>query len=243
MSQNSTLIYELKGLKKTYGEETVLNIGRLQFHRGTIYGIIGPIGSGKSTLLNIMAGLEKESDGTVKYDNTEFETTWLGKVKPNPEIELAQFSSLPKGPKVSDVFETSHGRSVDQIVSKYFNNGSWKSLLSRNVSELSNGELAWLNTAKAMETDPRVLMIDDYAIFFDNHMESEFRRKLNRMNKELGTTIILSAPSDQHIKRIASVLIYLDNGHISKIRPGVGKGFNRRPKQRQSNRTRQRSIR
>jgi hypothetical protein len=48
------------------------------------------------------------------------------------------------------------------------------------------------------------------------------------MNKDLGTTIILAAPSDQHIKRIASVLIYLDNGHISKIRPGSGKGgFNK----------------
>ena len=49
MSQQSTLIYELKGLKKSYNDQTILNIGRLQFHRGTIYGIVGPIGSGKST--------------------------------------------------------------------------------------------------------------------------------------------------------------------------------------------------
>ena len=46
MNQQSTLIYELKGLKKSYNKQTGLNIGRLQFHRGTIYGVIGPIGSG-----------------------------------------------------------------------------------------------------------------------------------------------------------------------------------------------------
>ena len=76
MSQQSTLIYELKGLKKSYNDQTILNIGRLQFHRGTIYGIVGPIGSGKSTLLNIMAGLERESQGSIKYDMNQFETNW-----------------------------------------------------------------------------------------------------------------------------------------------------------------------
>ena len=53
MNQRSTLIYELKGLKKSYNNETVLNVGRLQFHRGTVYGIVGSVGSGKSTLMNI----------------------------------------------------------------------------------------------------------------------------------------------------------------------------------------------
>ena len=43
------------------------------------------------------------------------------------------------------------------------------------------------------------------------------------MNKNLGTTILLSAPNDQNLKFISSVLIYLDNGHISKIRSGVAK--------------------
>ncbi len=97
MNQRSTLIYELKGLKKSYNNETVLNVGRLQFHRGTVYGIVGSVGSGKSTLMNIMAGLEKESEGTLKYDNATFETNWLGKVKSNPEIKLSCLGGDLKG--------------------------------------------------------------------------------------------------------------------------------------------------
>ena len=46
-------------------------------------------------------------------------------------------------------------------------------------------------------------------------------RKIKLMNRELGTTFILASSSDTNLKKLASVLIYLDNGHISKIRSGL----------------------
>jgi ABC-type multidrug transport system ATPase subunit len=243
MDQQLNLIFELKDLKKTYKENTVLSIGRLQFHRGTIYGIVGPIGSGKTTLLNIMAGLDSQSSGTMKYDNNEFKTNWFGKIKQNPEIKLAQLESLPKVSKVSEVVKGISNQSVDQIYPKFLQRGSATSLLDRHVSDLSTGELYWLNMVSALESDPRVLMIDNYGIFSEKNMESKFRNKLRQMNKELGTTIVLAASNDQNLITIASVLIYLDNGHVSKVRTGVNKKPFRRSKPRKFNRTKKRSIR
>ena len=52
------------------------------------------------------------------------------------------------------------------------------------------------------------------------------------MNRELGTTFILASSSDTNLKKLASVLIYLDNGHISKIRSGL---FIKPSKQTRSN--------
>jgi len=219
MSQQSTLIYELKGLKKTYKDQTVLNIGRLQFHRGTIYGLVGPIGSGKSTLLNIMAGLDKESQGIVKYDKNQFETNWLGKIKPIPEIKYYNSNIDNKNAKVNNLLSSKNIKNT----SHYFRNGSLKLILEKNIKNLSKGEVAYLSMVMAINSDPRVLLIDDYAINFDKNMELDFRKKLSRMNKDLGTTILLSAPNDQYLKLISSVLIYLDNGHISKIRSASGK--------------------
>ena len=73
MNQRATLIYELKNLKKVYQQQQpVISIGRLQIHRGTIYGILGPVGSGKTTLLRHLAGLEAQTEGILKYDNKEF---------------------------------------------------------------------------------------------------------------------------------------------------------------------------
>ena len=51
-------------------------------------------------------------------------------------------------------------------------------------------------------------------------MEKEFRTKITSMNRTLGTTIILSSPVDTNLKHFASVLIFLDHGHIWKIRSG-----------------------
>ena len=87
MNKKSTLIYELKKLKKVYNNNPVLSIGRLQIHRGTIYGILGPIGSGKTTLLNILSGNDTQSEGVLEYDRAEFQRSWLGKTKV-PDLSL-----------------------------------------------------------------------------------------------------------------------------------------------------------
>ncbi len=239
MSQRATTIYNIKGLKKSFGNQPILNIRQLEIHRGTIYGMIGPIGSGKSTLLNILAGVTKQTDGTVKFENEVFQTNWLGKIKQNPEIALANISSFSNGSTVSDVVKTIDKNKLEKRTSAYFKNESMTGLLKRKLNDLSPGELAILNMIIALESDPRVLMIDDYGVFFDKNMEMDFRKKIIRMNKDLGTTIILAAPSDLHIKRVASVLIYLDNGHISKIRPGVGRSASskdRKPSRRRGQR-------
>jgi len=227
MSKQSTLIYELKGLKMSYNDHVALNVGRLQFHRGTIYGIIGSIGSGKSTLLNVMAGLEKESEGSIMYDMKSFDRNWLGKVKPRAEIKLFNSTNKNNNKKVSSLLKE---KIPNENLSTYFKNESLNLILEKSVSDLSLAESSYLNMILAINCDPRVLLIDDYAIHFDKSMEIDFRKKLLRMNKDLGTTILLSAPHDQLLKSIASVLIYLDNGHISKIRSNSSKSKMIKPK-------------
>jgi len=94
------------------------------------------------------------------------------------------------------------------------------------MKEISNAELNWLGMILAIEADPRVLLIDDYGAYFNNKMEKDFRSKIIKMNRTLGTTIIMTAPSDINLKYFASVLIFLDHGHIWKIRSGNTKPNN-----------------
>ena len=63
------LIFKVNNLEKKYGSISALDLKKLDIHPGTIYGIVGNVGSGKSTLLNILAGAEKESSGTVLYED------------------------------------------------------------------------------------------------------------------------------------------------------------------------------
>ena len=108
MSPRSKLIYRIENLKKVYSDRTVLQVGRLQFHPGTIYGLVGPIGSGKTTLLKILAALEKPSSGIVEYDSESFKTNLFGKLKKYSDIYFANAELLQQN------------LSARQIVSKNF---------------------------------------------------------------------------------------------------------------------------
>jgi len=228
MSNQKKLIYEVTNLKKSFGDRTVLQVGHLLFHPGTIYGLIGPIGSGKSTLLKILAGKEKQDDGSLLYDDEAFEKSWLGKIKGNKDIFLADADLYNDQEKISAIVKRMFPDKAKKIEKTYFSKGIYSTFWSQTAQNMSPGEKAWFTMVLAVESDPRVLLIDDYGTIIDNSQEFTFRKKILEMNKNLGTTIIVASHSEHLIKRFASVLIYLDNGHVSKIRPGGNKAAPRR---------------
>lgn len=230
MNQTKRLIFKLEGVEKSFGSDCALKVSKLEIHPGTIYGVIGTVGSGKSTLLNILSGVAPQSEGSVLYDGQSYEKNWYGKIKPHKDVFFTKNTELfTSGKTISSYISAKFGKKKNVIKNKFFNEGSFKNLWSRNIRDISSGELNWLGLILACEVDPRVLLIDDYGMYFNNNMEKDFRNKILKMNRSLGTTIVLSAPNDYNLKHFASVLIYLDHGHISKIRPGISRKQNRNP--------------
>ena len=236
------LIFKVNDLEKEYGSTSALSLKKLEIHPGTIYGIVGNVGSGKSTLLNILAGIEKESSGTVLYEDNPYETNWLGKIQTHDDVFYTKEISIntPRS-TISSYIASKFGKKKNVIQNRYFKDGSFKNLWTRSMKDISSGEMHWLGMILACEADPRVLLIDDYGVYFNNKMEKDFRSKIGSMNRTLGTTIILSSPSDTNLKHFASVLIFLDHGHIWKIRPGISRGNNRNKRNDRNNRNTNRS--
>jgi ABC-type multidrug transport system ATPase subunit len=228
MNQTKRLIFKLRGLEKYIENKSFLKVSKLEVHPGTIYGVVGTVGSGKTTLLNILSGVESQTKGAMLYDDSPFDKNWYGKIIPSDDVYYSKNNSIRKTKlRVSSYIGKIFHKKKNTIKKRYFNEGSFKNIWSRKINELSPGEFNWLGTILACEEDPRVLLIDDYGMFFSSNMEKDFRNKILKMNRTLGTTIILSAPSDHSLKHFASVLVYLDHGHISKIRPGVSRKPNR----------------
>ena len=233
MAKIRRLIFEINNLNKSYNSYDALKLKKLDIHPGTIYGVVGTIGSGKTTLLNLMAGFDTQSSGSLLYEGKEYEKNWLGRIKQNKSI----FSSIdPKhngiNKTISNYVSDQFPRKKNMIENRYFKNSSFKHLWTRRIDMLSAGELNWLGMIVACECDPRVLLIDDYGMYFNTSMEKDFRAQLIKMNRSLGTTIILSSASDMYLKYFASVLIFLDHWHISKIRTGNSRGNKKDKNQR-----------
>ena len=224
MAKTKKLIFEINDLHKKYESYNALKLKKLEIHPGTVYGVVGTIGSGKTTLLNLMAGFDKQSSGSLLYEGKEYEKNWFGRIKQNENI----FSSIdPKyngvNKTISSYVSTQFPKKKNLIENRYFKNSSFKHLWTRRIDKLSAGEINWLGMIIACECDPRVLLIDDYGIYFNASMEQEFRNQVIKMNRSLGTTVILAAPSEIYLKHFVSVLIFLDHGHISRIRTGYSK--------------------
>jgi len=235
-----TLIYEVQDLKKVYNKRNVLQIGRLQIHKGTIYGIVGPVGSGKTSLLKQLSGLEKQTEGKLLYDGQEFKISFLGKVKSPDEIKFLTFTGSRKNESVSRYFRSNHGKRSEEIRKHYFNKGFRRFMWEQAIESLSQGELTWVKLVDAVESDPRVLIIDNYGSMLDEELEQEISSRLRRMNRNLGTTIILSATNSARIQKLVSVMIFLDKGHIAKIRSG---SQNKRPQRKQGHQQQRRRYR
>ena len=227
MSKKSTLILELKKVQRLVDGNPVLDIRHLKFHKGTIYGVVGAVGSGKSSLLNILSGSSKPNKGSVLYDYEPFKKSFLGRSLIPEDVVHVNVQKI-ENYNVKSLFKRSN---ASQVLSNYFSNLSIDKILNSYVKKLTNGEKSAVNLSLGIEADPRVLIIDDYALFFDNKMENKFRKKLIGINKDHGTTIVLGSPNEQLLRSFCSVLIYLDNGHISKIRTGSYKS-NRPNRQR-----------
>ena len=224
MRNTKRKIFQVENLEKSYGKYIALKVSKLEIHPGTIYGIIGTVGSGKTSLLNILAGYDKQSSGTVLYDDDVYQTNWRGKIIPDKDVfylNNPKLSSLNQA--VSSYIGEIFGNKKNVIQNRYFKSGSFENIWHQKLNKISQGERHWLGMILSCESDPRVLVIDDYGIYFNTTMEQDFRNQITKMNRTLGTTLILSSPTDIHLNKFASVLIYLDNGHISKIRPGISR--------------------
>ena len=220
MGKKDTLIYELKNLKKIYNNISALSIGRLKIHRGTIYGILGPIGSGKTTLLKILAGYDRQTEGKLLYDHSEFQRSWLGKIKIPDEISFSGKHNYNNSQIVKSYIDFCFPNKSNKIIKQYFNGSVSKRILPLKIQNLSPGQKSWLDTVFALEGDPRVLIQDDFSSLFDSEMQSIARKGFRKMNRNLGTTIILSSVNSNVLRNLCSVMIYLENGHIIRVRSG-----------------------
>lgn len=218
MSRIQVPIFELDNVRVTREGRMALKISKFQFHRGTVYGIVGPIGSGKTTLLETLAGRLRPTEGSLLYESEKFAKTWLGKIKVPPEVFFLEQAADDYSGTVREVVEKKIPERVDYVRRQYYSRPPLSDEWEMSIQGLSKGQSLRMNLIMAIESDPKVLIIDDYGSGFDSKMKREFNRQLAYSARSRGATIILSTADIGDVRNVASVIVSLDNGHISKVR-------------------------
>lgn len=191
-----TLAIEIKDLSVYYGEHLALDKVSLQVHKGDYLAIMGPNGGGKSTLLKSILGLKRTAKGEVSI--------FGGRVSDNRHLigYVPQYSEVDKDfpITVEEVVRTGilkPGLSLfrrytpkeRELVKGALTQVGMLGLATRQIAQLSGGQFQKMMIARALVTQPEILLLDEPTASVDSRASEEIYALLGELNKE--RTILL----------------------------------------------------
>ena len=195
----------------------------LTIQRGEFVVLCGPSGCGKTTLLRqfkpAIAPHGRRS-GSILFDGQPLEemdqlaqTTRIGFVQQNPENQVVTdkvWHELAFGLE-SLGFDTPTIRRRVAEMASFFGIQTW---YYKNVTELSGGQMQLLNLASIMVMQPELLILDEPTSQLDPIAAGEFLATLGKINRELGTTILLTEHRLEEAFPLASRVVVMDRGSV-----------------------------
>lgn len=165
---------------------TLLNNITFDVQPGEVVGITGPSGSGKSTLLAVLGCLQSADSGTATLGNIDLlnpqnraalRRNHLGIVFQQPNLlpsltVLDQLLLIPRLGRILPPSRSARAQQKDKALS-LLNSIGLGDLTKRKVSELSGGQQARVNLARALMNSPKLLLVDEPTAALDQHSASE----------------------------------------------------------------------
>ena len=193
-------IIQIDDVSYRYEKEKVLDGISLSIPKGAFLAIVGPNGSGKSTLLKMMLGLLKVQSGTIRLFGTPIqqfkERDRIGYVSQKANSFNTGFPATVQEVVMSGLTKKVGlfrfpGKAEQQKVKKALEAVDMLNFSKRNIGELSGGQQQRVFIARALVSDPELLILDEPTVGVDAANELQFYKIVERLNKELGITLIL----------------------------------------------------
>ena len=185
--------------------------------------ICGKSGCGKTTLLRHMKKSlvpYGEFSGSVTYNGKEImdlsdrvSAAEIGFVQQNPDNQVVTdkvWHELAFGLESLGFDNATIKRRVAEMAS-YFNIQTW---FRKDVSQLSGGQKQLMNLASIMAMQPKVLVLDEPTSQLDPIAASEFLRTVQKINRDLGTTVIISEHRLEEVFTMADKVMVMDKGKV-----------------------------
>jgi zinc transport system ATP-binding protein len=196
----SQSIIEIKKLSYRYEKDTVLENINLTVPNGSFLAIVGPNGSGKSTLLKLILGLLKPQKGEIQLFGQEMSKfkDWqqIGYVSqkansfntgfPATVFEVVS-SGLTKKLGLFRFFKKEHTHKVHEALEAV----GMRKFSNRNIGELSGGQQQRVFIARALVSEPKLLILDEPTVGVDAENVNSFYHMLADLNKKRGITLLL----------------------------------------------------
>jgi putative ABC transport system ATP-binding protein len=231
MSMSNGALVDVQSVEKTFrrGSEEihVLSGLNLQVPQGEFLALMGPSGSGKTTLLNLIGGLGRASTGAVAIGGKRIDkmsdrqlAAWRAR---HVGLIFQFYNLLPvlsaeRNVELPLLLTHLTRRERRRHVETALNVVGLSHRTRHYPRQLSGGEQQRVGIARAIVTDPTLLLCDEPTGDLDRKAGDEILGLLQALNREHGKTIVM-VTHDPHASAKAHRTIYLDKGRLSTDKP------------------------
>lgn len=210
---------ELRSVTKQFTGVTALDNVSFNVRNGEFFVLLGPTGAGKTTTLRVIAGLEKQDQGSVIFDGEPMDA--LTPAARDVAFVFQQYSLYPTMtvydnlafPLRSPLRQTPEAeirKRVEQAAGILRINH----LLDRKTAKLSGGEMQRVSIGRAIVREPRIFLMDEPLSNLDAKLRESLRVELKHLQKTLGATIIFVTHDQIEALTMADRIAVLNEGKI-----------------------------
>jgi len=196
----TTPLIQLTDVNFAYHGEAALTHISLEVDRGEYVGIIGPNGGGKTTLLRVLLGLTKPDDGQVSLFGQpvhQFKDWWkIGYVPQQATNVDARFpvtvEEIVSLGRVARVGMWHHFKKADRLaITRALERVDMAAHRKKLITELSGGQQQRVFIAKALASEPELLILDEPTVGIDVSSQESFYELLSQLNAKEGLTLVM----------------------------------------------------
>ena len=219
-------VLRLEGVRKAFGDTTVLDGIDLDVARDEVVALIGASGSGKSTLLRTVNLLETVDDGRITLDGTDVTDprVRVDAVRARIGVVFQHFNLFPHMTVLENVSLASRHvlrqprREAEQRALELLERVGLGDKARAYPDRLSGGQQQRVAIARALAPRPAVLLLDEVTSALDPELVGEVL-DLVRTLKEVGTTILMATHEMAFARDVADRVVFLDAGRIAEQGP------------------------
>ncbi|MEJ0018447.1 MAG: ABC transporter ATP-binding protein [Acetobacteraceae bacterium] len=207
-------------VSKRFRSTVVLEELSLQVARGEFVSLLGPSGCGKTTLLRILAGLLAADTGSVALDGHD-----LGRLPPhrrNVSVVFQNYALFPHltvaenvafGPRARGRSGGDIARTVERLLALV----QLPDMGDRRISALSGGQQQRVAMARALATEPDLILLDEPLSALDRKLRETMQVELRRLLRDLGMTAIFVTHDQEEALALSDRVAVMNAGRIEQL--------------------------
>jgi putative ABC transport system ATP-binding protein len=219
-------LVEIRDVYKSFQRDTqridVFSGITLDVDEGSFLALMGPSGSGKSTLLNLIAGLDRPTQGTVRVADAMVSEMSPGELAPwrarHIGFVFQQFNLLPVLTAAQNVelpllLTRLSRKERQERIRIALGVVGLEDRMEHYPRQLSGGQEQRVSIARAIVADPTVILLDEPTGQLDAKSSQEVLELLRRLNEEFHKTVII-VTHDAHAAERAKTVLHLEKGEL-----------------------------